>query len=459
VTAGRAVVLRGDARRLPLPDGIADLILCSPPYYKLREYTDDDGAFPGQIGAEPTPAAYLETLWACMAEWARVLKPAGSIFVNLGDTYNSGPSGRRGSSAGRGSESAGMPAKCLRGLPWRYAIGCTDQLGLILRAEIIWDKPTALPESATDRVWRSHEQVFHFTRQPRYYAAADEIREQYSPLTHHQGYKGAVPYGAGKHGTGASTLHVNGGTNPLGKMPGSVWTIPSAPLIIPERLGVDHFAAYPPELCRRIILGWSPPGICAECGEGRWPVADRSEKVLHRPSGAERIGTHMSAMSHSERERTNCGNVRTVHRITGYACACAPYTDHPGTGERYFTENPGGGSRGRNVSSVRIPHVARGDDGPVPEVGPWREYHLDRWTPPPTRPAVVVDPFAGTGTTMLTAAVLGRIGIGIDRSGGYCRAARWRTRDPGERARVIGAPKPPPAADGQGELFDPLEAL
>ena len=60
---------------------------------------------------------------------------------------------------------------------------------------------------------------------------------------------------------------------------------------------------------------------------------------------------------------------------------------------------------------------------------------------------------------MLTAAVLGRTGIGIDRSGGYCRAARWRTRDPGERARVIGAPKPPPAADGQGELFDPLEAL
>ena len=58
---------------------------------------------------------------------------------------------------------------------------------------------------------------------------------------------------------------------------------------------------------------------------------------------------------------------------------------------------------------------------------------------------------------MLAASVLGRTGIGIDRSGAYCRAARWRTRDPGERARVIGAPKPPPVADGQGELFDPLE--
>jgi hypothetical protein len=78
--------------------------------------------------------------------------------------------------------------------------------------------------------------------------------------------------------------------------------------------------------------------------------------------------------------------------------------------------------------------------------------------PPPTRPAVVLDPFGGTGTTALVADVLGRTGISVDRSADYCRLARWRTTDPGERARALGVPKPPPVPDGQGDLFKDLEA-
>jgi hypothetical protein len=105
--------------------------------------------------------------------------------------------------------------------------------------------------------------------------------------------------------------------------------------------------------------------------------------------------------------------------ITGYACACTPHTDH---------------------------------DEP-PFLKPWREYHLDGWTPPPSRPAIVVDPFAGTGTTMLVASVLGRTAIGIDRSHDYCRLAQWRTQDPGERARAMQVPKPPPVPHGQQPLF------
>ena len=72
----------------------------------------------------------------------------------------------------------------------------------------------------------------------------------------------------------------------------------------------------------------------------------------------------------------------------------------------------------------------------------------------PTRPAVVVDPFDGTGTSILVADVLGRTGIGIDRSADYCRLARWRTSDPAERARALGVPKPPPVPEGQASLFD-----
>src|SRR5206468_9339491 len=71
----------------------------------------------------------------------------------------------------------GIPANSLMLLPQRYAIRCIDDLGLILRAEIVWAKPNGLPESVTDRVRRSHEQVFHFVKQPRYYSAVDEVRE------------------------------------------------------------------------------------------------------------------------------------------------------------------------------------------------------------------------------------------------------------------------------------------
>ena len=71
----------------------------------------------------------------------------------------------------------------------------------------------------------------------------------------------------------------------------------------------------------------------------------------------------------------------------------------------------------------------------------------------PTRPAIVADPFGGTGTTALVASVLGRDGFSFDRSADYCRLARWRVTDPGERARAMQVPKPPPAMDGQDTLF------
>jgi hypothetical protein len=76
----------------------------------------------------------------------------------------------------------------------------------------------------------------------------------------------------------------------------------------------------------------------------------------------------------------------------------------------------------------------------------------------PVRPAVVVDPFGGTGTTALVATMHGRTGISVDMSGDYSRLARWRTRDPAERAKALQVPKPPPIPSGQGSLFDDLEA-
>jgi DNA methylase len=182
--------------------------------------------------------------------------------------------------------------------------------------------------------------------------------------------------------------------NPLGKTPGSVWEIPTEPLKVPDHLGIDHFAAFPTELPRRIILGWSPSGICTECGEGRRPSVNRQRAVGTDVSGPiwRRDGKHSTAIGRRHNEYS-------LHTIVGEACAC-----------------------------------------PEPTA--------------PTHPAVVLDPFGGTGTTALVAKAFGRIGISIDRSADYCRLARWRTSDPGELAKALRVERPATQLDGQVPLFE-----
>src|SRR5690348_1692562 len=108
----RVILMRADARHLPLADSTVDLVVTSPPFWKLRDYRDGDGSLAGQIGNEPTLDEYLQNLWKVTAECARVLKPTGSIFVELGDSYTD---------------------KCLNHAPHRYVTGCIDKLGLINR--------------------------------------------------------------------------------------------------------------------------------------------------------------------------------------------------------------------------------------------------------------------------------------------------------------------------------------
>ena len=409
---GRVAVLCGDARSIPLPDRSADLLVTSPPYWGLRSWTDGGTRYPMQIGSEETPQQWLETLMACTDEWIRILKPSGSLFVNLGDKYDSGTSAPRlnpgtvKDGTGQGWHRAAPRAsagrrKSMLGLPWRYALACTDRAGLLLRAEIIWNRPNPLPEAVTDRVRYTHQQVFHFVQQPSYYAAVDEIREPHTGGTHARRKDGqmspmeAAAVAAGqRQGFLPATVF-----NPLGKVPSSVWEIPAQPLGIPDeiaharccggckrtgcRSGLAHFAAFPPALVRRIIAGWSPPGICTRCGQGRRPVTE----ARYDRQGRTTNGPRSPARRHESPGR----DVRAVRStmITGYTCGC-----------------------------------------PVPDA--------------PARPAVVVDPFGGTGATALVASVLGRTGITIDRSFDYCHLAAWRTSDPRERTRAK-EPRPAPA--------------
>jgi site-specific DNA-methyltransferase (cytosine-N4-specific) len=277
-----ASLVRGNALVIPLRDESVDLVVTSPPYFALRSYQDGGEHYGGQIGSEDTPAAFLAALWAVLDECWRVLKPSGSVFVNLGDKYvsdnrGSGGDAKRGESkhapcGPAGYPTGGMRHKSLMLLPEQFRMGAIDpafrqwktgQGGpqWIARAVVIWDKPNGLPESVTDRVRRSHEDWVHLTKQPRYFAAVDEIREAYTPGTAERYELGYNPHrGVGVTANGVLRADNGGpsGCNPLGKLPGSVWEIPSEPLKVPDWLGVDHFAAYPQEWPRRLILGWSP---------------------------------------------------------------------------------------------------------------------------------------------------------------------------------------------------------
>jgi DNA modification methylase len=479
-----AIVMQGDARDLPFPDESVDLIVTSPPYFGLRDYRDGGESLAGQIGAEATPREYVAALLACTREWMRVLKPTGSLFVNLGDKYSQRSATRPSShqdglfpgrpelqkdwKRDRAAGLARMPnqnvindaggwvaEKSLMGLPWRYALGCIDDLGLILRAEIVWSKANGMPESASDRTRRAHEQVFHFVRQPRYYSAVDELREPHVRQPRPNEVLGLPGGGlAGQRQIPGRSDYLAepskpSAFHPLGRLPGSVWEIGSQPLLVPGHLAVDHFAAFPMELPRRCVLGWSPPGICTACGEGRRPLTTREIA----PDGQGRQGT----IHGGDRARIGHATARkmldglAVRTITGYACACTPYTDHPERRGRDFHAGTDRPLQGMNDGNGGERYRRYMEELASPR-GPVREYHLEDWQAPPAVPAIVLDPFGGTGTTALVADVLGRTGISVDRSADYCRLAQWRTTDPGERARAMQVPKPPAQLPGQGEL-------
>ena len=281
--------VQADALRLPLGDETVDLVCTSPPYFALRSYRDGDEHFDGQLGSEATPGEFLDALIAATREMVRVLKPSGSIFLNLGDKYagsgghnNDGISSKSTLRGGGGPKyptgkikatrrsapdrynqaSDGIPAKSLMLLPHRYAIRCVDELGLIVRQDNVWHKLNGLPESVTDRTRRSHEYIFHFTKQRRYFAAMDEIREEH--LTKESPNAKRGPSGQNR-GTATGRTHDDGSpvSNfnqlPTGRLPGSVWSIPSEPLKVPPEF-VEHFAAFPSEIPRRCIEGWCPKG-------------------------------------------------------------------------------------------------------------------------------------------------------------------------------------------------------
>lgn len=263
-----------------LPDESVNCCVTSPPYFGLRDY-----GVKGQIGAEASPAEFVERLRALFGEVQRVLADDGTLWVNLGDSYYSGrgnpgvnsvddkQSARRGFTrvVDKPGQSWAKP-KDLLGIPWRVAFALQDD-GWTLRNSIIWHKPNAMPESVTDRLSCAHENLFLFTKSRRYWFDVDPIRREYaetSVVRANYAFKAGAEEGTNGRSNGplrssrgagkadGTNLGVTGkrhtAGNPKGANPGDVWTIPTSPF------PGSHFAVFPPALAERCVVAGCKPG-------------------------------------------------------------------------------------------------------------------------------------------------------------------------------------------------------
>ena len=266
------MIIRADARHIPLRDGCVQTVVTSPPYWGLRDY-----GVSGQIGLEATPDAYVETMVGVFREVRRVLRDDGTVWLNLGDSYVHGvpgggsvfAKGRNGSDGRKSYDSDkprgrqkistmvdGLKVKDLCGIPWRVAFALQAD-GWYLRSDIIWAKPNPMPESVTDRPTRSHEYIFLLSKNERYFYDTDAIKEAASELTNS---RGPAYHAMNKTAVAGSGIRRNsswesatwGRVDSRNKR--SVWTVNSEPT--PEA----HFATFPQKLIEPCILAGSRTG-------------------------------------------------------------------------------------------------------------------------------------------------------------------------------------------------------
>ena len=243
-----------------MPDGLVQTCVTSPPYFGLRDY-----GHAGQIGLEPTPDEFVAKLVEVFREVRRVLRDDGTLWVNIGDSYNAaGRTGHgtrvgykqgsnRASSTGADAcrpSVAGLKEKDLIGVPWMLAFALRAD-GWYLRQDIIWHKPNPMPESVMDRCTKAHEYVFLLSKSERYFFDAEAIKEP------------AVTVGDTRHLRRDKTADArlspsgregNGKPQAETRNRRSVWTVATRPY------KGAHFATFPTDLIEPCILAGAPAG-------------------------------------------------------------------------------------------------------------------------------------------------------------------------------------------------------
>ncbi len=422
----RAIIANADSRRLPLGDGSVHMIATSPPYWGLRDYGTAkwEGGDPecdhapdkrGSRFATPVSSKRasnagsgtaserdcrcgakridnqlgLERVHDCLAwargdepcgacyvchlrEWARemwrVLRDDGVMFLNLGDSYQSSNSPQVTQTKDVGLSRAGvdkrpprvpgLKPKDLVGIPWRVALALQAD-GWYLRSDIIWAKPNPMPESVTDRPTKSHEYIFLLTKSARYFWDGEAVKE------------GAIKGYGGSTFEKGKTARARAALSPVGTLPRenldgasgrnlrSVWNVATQPY------SGAHFATWPEALVETMVKAGTPErGVCPVCGKP-WERVVRKGAAVNRPDNPNDVLPYTANGSTSHGTGATTLHKARVVETTGWQAGCSH------------------------------------DAAPVP--------------------AIVLDPFAGSGTTLLVARRLGRIGLGFDLSLTYLR--------------------------------------
>lgn len=353
----------------------------------------DCGAWRGALGLEPTFQMYTAHLVEVFREVWRVLRDDGIAWLNLGDSYANdakwgGASGGKHVAAlhgqtgiGRQKVVTGLPPKSLIGIPWRVAFALQDD-GWILRQDIVWAKPNAMPESVDDRPSRSHEFIFMLAKQPRYFydhvAIKEPVGEAMVAAAKRKAVEPGKVYQHDEHSRMGKTSPNRVWSDPAavarildGRNKRDVWVIATLPY--PD----EHFAVFPPKLVEPMIkASTSEKGVCPDCG-APWKRVVETTDISDEP------------LVSDERKWTD-----------GYGVTSAVHK----------TSIEGGQSLVQNV---------------VETVG-WAATCGHGCEPVPAR---VLDPFGGSGTTAMVAQQLGRKGILVDLNPEYSDLQLVRNKD------------------------------
>ena len=330
--------------------------------------------------ADWTTGCHVCRIVLVMRELRRVLRDDGTLWLNYGDTYSGGKSGRddsgdNGRFAGprinptQRKPTQGLPPGNLVGVPWRVALALQADRW-ILRQDIIWHKPSPMPESVTNRCTKAHEYVFLLTKSNRYYCDMEAIKERQSSAGMERAKSPRCTNR--KNGLDPDAAVRNPNTDEdarLRELEGngankrSVWTVAS------QGYPGAHFATFAPRLIEPMILaGTSECGCCAKCGAPYERVVTKT--TIPRTEGGDHFGRGSPPDCWNDvngklgQHREYAGNV--ISNLVGWRKMCGCNTDE-------------------------------------------------------VVPSVVLDPFVGSGTTVATALLLGRAGVGIDLSETYLR--------------------------------------
>ncbi len=335
-------------------------------------------AWRGSLGLEPTPSAYVEHMVEVFRDVRRVLHRDGTLWLNIGDSCNSGAQYNHGRSTGLGRANRyseaddkrwggtrplikGFKPKDLLGIPWALAFALRDD-GWYLRSEITWAKRAPMPESVTDRPTSATEKVFLLSKSARYFYDSEAVKEPDLGTDHSRSVVAPVNRSQGylSDDTGIRTAD---GRNGSGRNMRNWW------LLGPEPFAEAHFATFPAEIPRRAILaGTSARGVCPKCGApwGRITETHRAKDPT-RHTGRAAVGCADRMDADEPRMLSQCKTIGWQP-----TCAC--------------------------------------------------DVHL-------AQPATVLDPFFGAGTTGMVADQLGRNCIGIELNASYAAMAERRVRD------------------------------